>query len=95
MNKGDPAKYELAGPHCVAGVTFPDWPASAAGSPRPATGEAGGSDRQLQDLVYCPSTPPVTGCVPTFLRPVMGVSQGVDSVAPNHSADGVVSPGRG
>ena len=54
INDGDPAKYELAGSHLVAGVTSPDWPASAAGSLRPVTGEAGGSGRQLQDLVYCP-----------------------------------------
>jgi hypothetical protein len=40
---GDPAKYELAGSHCVVGVTLPDMPVSAAGSPRPVTGESNGS----------------------------------------------------
>jgi len=58
-------------------VTFPDVPVSAAGSLRPATSEAGGSDRQLQDLVYCPSTPPVTGCALSVLRPVTAGSQEV------------------
>jgi hypothetical protein len=57
----------------VVGVTLPDGTGSAAGSPRPATGESNGPSPSAQDLVYCPSPPPVTGWVPSFLRRVVNV----------------------
>jgi hypothetical protein len=79
----------------VVGVTLPDGTGSAAGSPRPATGESNGPSPSAQDLVYCPSPPPVTGWVPSFLRRVVDVRKSRVGAVHVLDLDGLLGAGRG
>jgi hypothetical protein len=77
----------------VVGVTLPDGTGSAAGSPRPATGESNGPSPSTQDLVYCPSPPPVTGRVPSFLRRVEDVRKSCVGAMHVLDLDGLLGAG--